>query len=341
MKIQRLKLALAVRLSLVFAALLLSFQNCGHPVGFQGNSSETQYSGNGSGYSGKPDQFRHFDTNQPCTQVDRNGKPLPKEEIFFQPATSGTSKIPFLVREQCQDIAPQMVSSVDLIFSPTADYEFTYKNKLFSSQNPPGDFDVVASRCPAGTSPRNGAVRTNLIVSAQDWSRQVSAQGWSQHLGIGVSLNGSLNSLPSYLIVRNDANYLEEFRRLSQFMTLQRSTQYALSFLGRAGSVDSARFRFFRDVGTDPQDESLTVDFNFLTGVATIVSNANLAAAQVTMVPVANGFLCSVYFTTSGTGDQSISDIGISPTGLNFMGQVGDSVFGTAAQLERVTDFCQ
>ncbi len=340
MKFSRLKKAYLAKIFLTVCALLFNFQNCSN-ANFTGSKPRTQNSGNGEGYSGKPDQFRYYDPSGPCSEIDRTGKPLPNEEILFQAKASAEGRYPHLVRERCLDIAPVEINYSDLEFQPASNTTFKYQGKSFSALNPPADFDLVANPCPAGTSPIPGALRANMIVSAQDWRLKLSAQGWLDHLGISVSLNGSINSLPSYLVSRDDPASLEEYRRVSQYVTLASTTRHVFSFLARSGSRSGVTFRLYRSDIAPALDDTITVDFDLQTGTSSVRVSTVPVATQVSVVPVANGYLCTVFFTTSANSDQGVSDIGISPTYSGGIGRVGDSIYATLAQLEKVDDICR
>lgn len=332
------------RALLLFVALfpIVAFQNCTQNVGFSSQKEPQRYfSGNGDGYSGKIGLFRHFDTTQPCAQADRLGNPLPNSQIFYQWPANASAKSPHLVRSHCRDIAPIELQASEIQFSPGSDSVLTYDGKTFNAFEPPGDFDVVANACPVGKTPMAGAVRSNLLVSSLDWTLQTSSQGWIHHQGISVNLNGSIESLPGYMISRNDPNALDGFRRASQVVDLQPSTDYAYSFLARAGSINGASFRMFRGGATQAQNEGIVADFNFLTGVASVRDNANMPSVTVAIAPVANGYLCTVYFRTSVAGDQSQIELGVSPLDQNYIASAGDSIVATAAQLEPINGFCQ
>lgn len=341
MNYARIKKALAFRLGFVFLFAFVAFQNCSGAK-FSSTQTDVQYSGNGDGYSGKPDQFRHFDPARPCREADRLGKALPNDEIFFQPRAVTGPRVPHMVRENCRDIAPAELDARELVFTPASNTSFIYRGKTFSAQNPPGDFDVLASACPAGKTAIAGAARTNLMIAAQDWRQTLSAQGWLFHQGISVELNGSAQSLPTYLIRRSDPAALDEYRRASQYITLQPNTEYVFSFIAREGSRSAAAFRLYRAGPTPAVDDTLTVDFDLRAGTTGVRVNTLGTAARSTITPVANGYLCTISFTTSANGDFGTSDIGVSPNYDDAgVGRVGDSIYAGLAQLERVSDFCR
>jgi hypothetical protein len=248
-------------------------------------------------------------------------------------------KAPYTVRENCSDIAPQPLASKDVKFD--AKGSLIFKNKAFANYRADADFQVLAASCPVGKSNIPGASRTNLILNSQDWTEQPVYQGWMWHSGILALLNGSIKSLPAYTLVRNDPAFPEEFRRISQVKQLKSNTDYAFSFLAKKGTRDFINFRYYRVDEATGNEEYIIIDFSLVTGVASIRLNSNLPPATVTMTPVGEGFFCTVYFKTSPTGGENFSDFGFSPSAVDGVTQVGDSVYATAAQLEATGDYCQ
>lgn len=331
---RRHKITRIIALSFVFLVNTVAFQNCSINTRFSTPSTVSQHSGHGEGYSGKGDFFQNFDPQQPCAQVDRLGKTLPNSEIFFQYKPNTMTKAPYLVRNECREIDPIELNPAETIAAGPD--TLIYQGNTFSVFTPSGDFDIVASACPVGKSLIPNAARVNLMSSSLDWT----SRSWSLHQGISVGLNGSIQSLPSYLIARNDPANLEGYERASQYIDLQPNTDYAFTFVARGGTVGGATARITRG-SSYPNYEGLTVDFDFSTGLSSIRSNVNLPQASVSMVPIGNGYLCSVYFRTSAGGFQSPAEVGVAPMDSNYTAKVGDSIFATAAQLEPITGFCQ
>jgi hypothetical protein len=331
--------AIAVTLGLLIA----SFQNCTRTdTGFKSKTTEySSASGNGDGYSGKPggDLYRRYDDQTPCVDLDRYGKPLPNEQIFYQSKSPTGPKEPYVVRQNCSDVTPQPIASTDLKYDGSG--SLIFKGQSFAGFQATADFQVLAAACPAGKSPIANAARTNLIVNSQDWTEQPVYQGWMWHAGIVAILNGSIKSLPAYNLVRTDPAFPEEFRRISQIKKLNASTDYSFSFLAKKGTRDLINFRYYRVDGATGNEEYIIIDFNLVTGTSSIRLNSNLAPAKVTMTPVGEGYFCTVYFTTSPTAAENYSDVGFSPTAVNGVTHVGDSVYATAAQLEATGGFCQ
>lgn len=328
-----------VAISVIVGLLLGGFQNCSYP-GSVAKPAKAQYSpqGNGDGYSGKVELYRHQNSTAPCAALDREGQPLPNEQIFYQSPTVGGAKSPYLVRENCADITPRLIASSDLKFTVKG---LAYKGNGFLSYERDNGFQVLAAKCPAGKSPIANVVRTNLIVNSQDWTEQPEYRGWMWHSGIVALLNGSIESLPAYTVVRNDSAFPEEYRRISQMKQLKSSTDYAFSFLAKKGTRDGVTFRYYRQDQKTNNEEYLIIDFDLNNGTSNIRLNSYLAPATISMSKVGEGYFCTVYFKTSATGGENFSDFGFSPTAVNGATHVGDSVYATAAQLEETAGFCQ
>ena len=317
--------------------MTLAYQNCSNsPV--PSNTSSVKLA-NGEGYSGKVGLYRRFDTQVPCTEKDRDGKPLSNEQIFYQSSFFGGAKEPFVVRENCQDVNPAPIGSNAVNFDAVGNLSF--KGRAYENYQANADFQVLASACPSGKTPIIGALRTNLIVNSQDWTEQPVYQGWMWHSGIQALLNGSIKSLPAYTISRTDPAFPEEFRRISQLKQLKPNTEYAFSFLAKKGTRDSINFRYFRVDQRTNNEEYIVLDFNLISGTATFRQNDFLSQATVTITPVGEGFFCTVFFKTSATAGENFSDFGFSPSAKNGVTRVGDSVFATAAQLETTTSYCK
>lgn len=334
----RLRLDRCFALFAMAVIMVVGFQNCSAPKRFGSQGSNTQMSGHGEGYSGKTELFAYFDSRQPCSKFDRYGRPLPNFQIFYQLKAGSTIRAPHLVRKTCQDIDPLEIDPKEITASDSS--SITYQGMTFGELTTNGDFDVVASSCPAGKSPIAGAVRKNIFVSAFDWTN-LSNGAWFWHQGVIANLYGTIQSLPSYVISRNDPAALNGYERASQFHNLQPSTDYVFSFVARPGTVNGATVRATRG-SIAPDYEGLAVDFNFQTGTASVRNNTGLPGATATMVPFGNGYLCTLYFrTTSMTAFTAPMEIGVGPMDAGYVARVGDSVIATAAQLEPVSEFCQ
>jgi hypothetical protein len=322
-------------LAAAFVLLVAGFQNCSRPTKF-GSVDSAQFSGNGDGYTGKPILFRRFDPGNPCSGKDSLGHALPNDQIFFQGDLNEPLK-PHLVRNKCADIAPVELASADITLNAEGD-KLSYKGMSFDGFRPAGDFDLVAASCPAGRTPKSGVTRTNLFFNSQDFSE--SPSGWNWHFGIVALLDGTIMSLPSYQLVRNDANNLQGYNRISQYPILQPNTEYTFSFLARKGSMSSISFRSYHAAPVDPnQNEYLIVDFDLNNGTYAVNGQYNLAAPEVSIVPMGNGYFCTIHYKT-GVLPADSTDIGLAPSAGAY-GAVGDSVIATAAQLVPTGQFCQ
>jgi len=307
-----------------------------------------QANDNGGAYGGMIRQlYRYSNPAQPCNVQDLNGSPLPNEAILFRADANGNVG-PYLARHSCQDITPIALSSGEVQVDSSMS-SLSYQGQVFSMQNPPGSFDIAVAACPAGKTPISGATRTNSFASPMDWTalQTVNSPGWYIFPGIDVSLYSTLASLPGYQIQRNDANNLDYWRRDTQGLQLQANTDYAFSFLAQSGTVSAADFTFYR--GIDPShfnfstDENVVVTFDFQAVTATVVTSVNIKNVSAVISPVGNGFLCTVYFTSSSVDSQSpVVSMGVGPStkGQSF-GKLGDSIIATDAQLVPVNQFCQ
>jgi hypothetical protein len=337
------KIGLGVFLPLL---LVLGFQNCTQQ-GFKQTSQGRKHLENGGPYAGKTGEYRYFSPSEPCSARNLKGEPLPNEMLLFRPNSIGVTT-PVLTREACVDVEPVPIPEVDVQFDETTD-SLVYRNRVFAPERP-GDFDIVAAGCPAGKSAIPGAVRQNLFASAFDWTVPQSyvkglwTPGWYNFPGIGVDLYSTISSLPAFLIQRNDPNQLDIWRRSSQHIYLQADTQYAFTFLARPGSVPTTDFTYYRGltgIAGDLRNEEVVVTFDFQNRTTNIVRTLNIAGVSAVISPLENGFICTVYFTTSATANQGESNIGIAPVRDQGGVLAGDSILATAAQLVPVDQFCQ
>jgi hypothetical protein len=337
---------------LLIVSFALFFQNCARlqstPT-LAEDSSQTTKTENGGPYGGKPGVFRYFSDSDPCTTLDLKGKPLPNEMILLK-NTSPSRRDAFLTRQTCQDIKPILIPANEIQMDASAD-SLIYKNQSFLSQNRPGDFDIIAASCPAGKTAIPAAIRRNSFAfsvdwtSLQVWQSNVWSAGWYNFPGTAVGLDSTLSSLPAFLIERNDTTLLDNWRRASQHIYLPANTEYSFTFLARSGSVAAADFTFYRGVTGipgDPKNEEAVITFDFQTRTTSLVRNTNVSIQSSSISPLGNGFVCTVNFTTSATGDQGESNIGVAPSARGqYYGNLGDSVVATAAQLVRINDFCR
>jgi hypothetical protein len=345
---------------LAFAMLPLLFQNCA-PIRMhydENGPSLNKANNNGGPYSGFSKIYRYYSSVQPCLSFDLKGNPLPTNEILFKPDAQGLVA-PYLARQSCNDLqAPTRIADSDIQITDSTYKTVIYKNYVLSSQNPPGDFDVVQAQCPAGKTAIPGAVRTNLFAHSLDWLYQITlppGQTWTYHPtdvvgwysfdGARTSLFSTIQSLPAYVVDRNDPTFLDNWRRQSQYIQLKSNTNYVFSFVAKAGNVAGADVHLYRQItapANNAIDESVYVTFDFQTGIPVTHYAVNVPGTLATMTPFAGGYLCSLFFTSTATASDAVSNIGIAPAtfGQSF-GQLGDSVVSTAAQLVEVNTFCQ
>jgi hypothetical protein len=327
-------------LILIASLLLVPFQNCTNEKKFSSTSSAARMSGNGGSYDGKPDVYRHFDGRRPCLEKDGKGAALPNDVIVLRAGSSG-KKAAFLARETCRDIEPAALSASDLAWSSAT--EFTYRNQSFSDGGQPGDFDVAAPACPIGKTPKAAAAPVNEFLSSLNWTQAP----WQTYQGIGTTLFGTIGSLPSYKIERNDPALLDDWRRVDQEHALSRNTEYAYSFVAQPGTTQAADWIFFRNVSgstgtvSDPRDESALITFDFAANTTRIIYSQNITNVRATMVPLANGYHCTVYFTTTAAVNPPETAIGVTPSLRYAPAAAGDSIRAANAILVPVNQLCE
>jgi hypothetical protein len=333
------------------AMIPVFFQNCA-PVQMSGSDIPVvnKSMGNGGPYGGLFKSYRYYNSVQPCSTQDLKGRPLPNTEILFKPDAQGQTA-PFLARETCTDLqVPTLISSSDLQITDSSFKTVTYKNFVMTSQSPAGEFDVAAAQCPVGKSAIAGAARTNHFLNSQDWMilrDPVGPQlrpGWYSFAGIGVNLFSTIQSLPAFMVQRNDPANLDLWARHDQYVQLKSSTDYVFSFVAQGGTVNGANTHIFRGMNSTPgpADETVLVRFDFQNRTTTIEYAVNISGVSATITPFGNGFLCTIYFRSSATANTFPTSIGVTPTtyGQSY-GQMGDSIIATAAQLVEVNNFCQ
>ena len=307
--------------------LLIGFQNCDH-ASFKGSapSKEDSVQGNGEPYTGKPTgYYLNFDTANPCSDLDLNGKPLPNAEIQIKSAS-----LAYLVRRECSDLAPKTIDSSSLDISGPG---LMLGGNTFLQPTVINDFALVQAQCPAGTLPNAGAARSNLFRDSQNWT----TKNWYIHPGISVSPLGTLSSLPLFQVQRSDSTLLDQWRRASQILNVKGNTRYALTFAATPGSTSVAAFKYTRD------SESLQVEFDLQNGTSKVDWAVNVTNVTSTVRPFGTGYIGTVYFTTPTISNLDAADIGVTPAPLDPQGpngQLNDSIFATAAQLETVDSFC-
>jgi hypothetical protein len=356
------KASLKLFWSILIAAtvLLFAYQNCS-PIhlAYKEPSIIPNKLTNGGPYGGMAKVYRHFNVVQPCSAKDLKGQPLANTEILFKPNDEGLTA-PYLARESCSDLRiPTSIAAADLQILDPSLQTVRYKNTDLSSQNPPGDFDIVAAQCPIGKSEISGALRTNSFVHSLDWmllqdpaaigpdyrfQSNGAARGWNTFPGIGVGLFSTIQSLPAFVVERNDSSNLELWRRQSQFVQLKANSEYMFSFVAQAGTVNGADVHIYRGMAATPgpTDESVLVTFDFNAGTTNVQYALNVAGVSATLTPFGTGYLCTLYFKSSSTADQFVTNIGVTPTTSGqALGQWKDSIVATAAQLVEVNSVCR
>lgn len=321
--------------------LLVPFQNCSARKNFTSNKASTaQAAGNGGSYDGKPDVYRFYDLNNRCASADQNGRALPNDVIVVKANSSGV-KTAHLSRLACAEITPTPIADGEITWSSNS--EFTYQNKSFTGQAAPGEFDIVLPHCPAGQTYRAGAVLNNQVGSGL----VLNVAPWEIYQGVSSSLYGTIHSVPSYRIARPTSTFLEYWQRINQVHNLTSNTSFVYSFLAEAGSKQGVDWTFFRNVSgsppntSSPLDDSALIHFNLATGTANIVFSQNITNVSMRMTRVGNGYLCSVFFTTTATVNPPQTLIGLGPTAQQGAPAVGDSVQAANVMLLPVNQLCQ
>lgn len=328
---------------LAFAtSLLLPFQNCSR-VQTSGSSSRDpslSLSQNGGSYDGKPDVYRFYDAQNPCASRDRQGRPLANDVIVLKEDSGGTNRL-HLARLACVDTAPTPVSESAVVWN--SDSDFSYNGKSFSALNPPANFDIVVPECPGTRTVRANATLLNEISSGTN----LSVSPWAAYAGISSSIYGTIASMPSYEIARNNGAFLEYWRRLDQFRSLSLNTEYVYSFVAEPGTVQGVYWNFFRNVSgssgttSNPLDDSALIEFNLAAGTSRVVYSQNISNISVKMSRVGNGYLCSVFFTTTSTVNPPDTALGIGPSSLTGTERLGDSIRASNVMLLPVNQLCQ
>jgi hypothetical protein len=301
--------------------MVAAFQNCDN-IRFRESrapAGEAQMSGNGDGYGGKITVYHHVDDQRPCSELGTTGRPLPNDSVFAY--EEGKAQ---LVRERCRDIPPRDLAPAE--FKIEASGDLTLAGRSFQP-HVPTDFEAAAAVCPAGLNPLPAPVRNNLIDNALN----LAADPWGTLGGIAVGLNGSIASLPSYLLTRDRDASADPALRLDQFVPLKRNTRYAFSFLARRGSSGAVRLMMF-----DQSPTLVTGDARWSLADGSLIDSdqTNLTLVSHASRPVGEAFFYTIYFRTPNTVRGL--DIGIAADDNG----AGASIFATAAQLEDLSTFC-
>ena len=174
--------------ALAFAASMAAFQNCSK-VDMRSDGAAALNSGNGEGYSGKPTHYVYKDPLNPCA-ADASGVPLSNADLF----DDGQLK---LVRQNCADVAPRALAASEYAISGDG-RAISFAGATFAPAASDAGPSLFAPRCPAGRALIANAVPANLFADSQN----LLGLAWFRHLGIGVSLEGSIAGLPFFSIAR-------------------------------------------------------------------------------------------------------------------------------------------
>lgn len=317
----------------LFAMLTVGtlFQSCGNVLDFGSKETSSQAPrGNGDFYTGKTDMYAYFDANTPCANVGNQGRPFPNRQIQYYPDLGAA----FLVRENCKDLEPLQLGASDYRYDAGAN-TIAYQGQIYNLQTDPEEWNKIPLACPVGMSP-TGAMATNAFNSPM----QITAPGWSMNPGIQSYLFGSLEALPRYRVQRTDANYLEHWRRTSQYVPLNANQQYSISFLVSQGNTSAASIMYW-----DTDTYQFVVRLDFLTGVPVISYQPGFAPGSITATaqPYGNGYNLTVFFVTPPT--TGAPEIGVTPTYTHVgptapPGALGDYLHVTAGGLRQVNAYC-
>ena len=137
-------------LLLVVSVVLLSYQACSPTFFGEGSFTESasttdslQRNGNGDTYDGKGTVYVGYDTDNPCSQTDSSGKPLPNAKL----AVEDTQTLQF--RKDCQDQTPTAVDDSRLIFSSFNKSLISFEGLHYQSiaTLPPNQIRYVSNVC--------------------------------------------------------------------------------------------------------------------------------------------------------------------------------------------------
>lgn len=314
----------------VALALLVSFQNCTNVTRFKSEpQSDTQLSGNGNGYGGKPIYFENFNPSQRCPGTSVLGNPFPNRMIF------ATSVAVTLVRDNCQDLEPVVIPPSEYTYDATGQF-IVYQGQQFNVRADLSEYNRIPALCPGNRVP-NGASPANMLVSPLD----LTAAPWTQE-NTAVSLHGSIEALPRFR-VEHSGPALEAWQRVRQRVNIAAGTDYAVTFLASPGSLNLAYFVYWVDDGTGNTRYSLDINIDLLTGLVTY-NNGPFQGPGITNVSIKTqrygaGYAFTVFFRqlTSETGD-----VGISGTNGVFGGTMplGSYIYATAADVKPVDAYC-
>jgi hypothetical protein len=332
------KISMAV-LVCAFISMASLYQNCtaSGPITFK--SLAMSGGGNGEGYEGKLSIYSYTSPTSPCTDLDNNGKPLPNSQIFHY-----SSQNLKLVRETCKDITPVQINPNSVQITNGGN-TIIYQGLDYLAPDR-GDFAVVKAQCPTGMVEKPTAQRVNLFQDSQFVSGDNVFKfdsGWWIQDGIATTQVGSLAGLPSWTIYRNSTTS-DYWKRATQPVTIAAGKMYSYTFLARKGTIDKAGL-FLYQCGVqpcNPRQINIVVSFDLTQKTYAVVDSTGDANFKVSMRPLGDATIITVYFTPSGVTE--ILDGGVMPydsTNTNYYAPMGDAIEATAFQLEDVSNYCQ
>lgn len=313
---------------IVIATLVvIANQNCSQTRYSGVGTATPSQSGNGESYTGKITYYAYQDPDRVCTQKTASGKPFPTRQVFQQ--ADGF----YLVRDKCQDVEPMKLKMGEFTYDPATD-KLVYQGVAYTTQADLSDYNTVPLVCPPGrsvvsNSPRN-YYADPLNLSALSWV--------SNHPTIPAVLDGSLSALPRYLIqvTTEDQDYLFDWNRVAQSPSIERNTDYAVSFVLQRGSLSKAIFRYDEGGG-----HYTGVGVDLAAGGAWVTYSLAMPDPKLDMRPYGRGYLLTVFLTSSRT--VSKADTGVAPWRGNLTDttiQRGDSIYATVAGFRKVSDYC-
>lgn len=304
---------------LFMGILFVSYNNCTRAKFGVSDANIITSKGNGDLYDGKIGIYDHFDSINPCTETDRNGKPLPNSQVqvFAQLAK--------LTRDKCADVIPQILDNSRLVVG--ANGSLTLDSEMFQLTTL-NEMTVRVAQCPTGSSPFPGANRKNLMPAALN----LTDSQWNTSQGaVSAALNGSFAGLPLFQLERTMGASAQDWWRLKQFVDLSPNKRYVISFFAKTGISSEAKLLAYSD---SPQVSQANVKWDLNTGATIEQNTISLLDASSASLPLSNGYFVSFYFRTP-PGFLGM-DIGVASGGLSL----GDSIFVTGIQVEDVDSFC-
>lgn len=299
--------------------LQLTFNNCSVSR-FGSNLPYRSLGGNGDSYDGKLVVYSNRNSTQVCQELQHDGRPLPDRQILRR------DNALYLVRDNCADVPEQLIQSAAVTFN--SDGTLIFGGKTFDAAIA-SEFGVLRSQCPAGTTPKANVARNNLLASGLDFS---NASVWQVKNAMETRPSGVLAGLPASLVSRTLDATAEPWYRLSQFVPVDSTQTFVLSFYVRKDSSTQVRLEMFHNV---PSIASLVAVWDLNTGALVNSSATSVTVVSTSSSPIAGGFFVTITFSLPAQ-TQGL-DIGIA---ANDFG-VGSSILATAMALEETSSFCQ